>query len=106
MKDSILALAEKHFGISRGELLIGGMPVTALAEKYGTPAFAYDSGILDRKLAALRDALPKRFSVCYSVKANPNQTIIRHFLSRGCGLEIASGGEFLLGLQAGCFGPI
>ncbi len=96
------ALAEKHFAISRGELLVGGIPVTALAEKYGTPAFIYDRKVLDEKLDALRRALPPQFSICYSVKANPNQAIVRHFLSRGCGLEIASAGEFCQAIQAGC----
>jgi diaminopimelate decarboxylase len=102
MGDLARALAEKYFGVTNGELLIGGTPVSAFAETYGTPAFVYDRVILDQKLNALRRSLPPRFSVCYSMKANPNQTILRHFLSRGCGLEIASAGEFQQGLQAGC----
>src|SRR5262249_50411061 len=43
-----------------------------------------------------------QFSICYSVKANPNRVILRHFLARGCGLEIASVGEFYQAVQAGC----
>jgi diaminopimelate decarboxylase len=102
MGDLAIALAKRYFGISNGELLIGGTSVSAFAEAYGTPAFVYDRVILDQRLDALRQALPARFSVCYSMKANPNQTILRHFLSRGCGLEIASGGEFHQGIQARC----
>ena len=96
------ALAEKHFGISRGELLVGGIPVTALVGKYGTPAFIYDRKVLDEKLDALRRALPPQFSICYSVKANPNPAVLRHILSRDCGLEIASAGEFCQAIRAGC----
>lgn len=102
MSDLALFLAQKHFGISHGELTIGDVPVSVLAEKYGTPAFFYDKKVLDEKLDALRRALPARFSIYYSVKANPSQAILRHFLVRGCGLEIASGGEFRRALQAGC----
>lgn len=102
MGDLATALAKKYFGVSNGELLIGGTPASAFAEVYGTPAFVYDRRILNQKLDSLRHALPARFSVCYSMKANPNQAILRHFLSRGCGLEIASAGEFHQGLQAGC----
>lgn len=102
MSHSAIVLAEKHFSISAGRLLIGGIPVRELAEKYGTPLFAYQPDVMDRKLAALRAALPGQFSICYSAKANPNPTVVRHFLSRGCRLEIASGGEFFLGLHAGC----
>lgn len=102
MSDAILALAKKYFGTSNGELLVGGIGVTSLAEKYGTPAFIYDKSVIDQKLNALRRALPTRFSIFYSVKANPNLSILRHFLSRGCGLEIASGGEFQQAIRAGC----
>jgi diaminopimelate decarboxylase len=92
----------KRFRVIDGTLLIGNVPVIELAERYGTPAFFYDKTILDEKLDALRDALPSSFSIYYSVKANPNQAILRHFLSRGCGLEIASIGEFRRALRAGC----
>lgn len=96
------SLVGRYFGARRGELLVGGVPVSVLAEVYGTPLFVYDQHVLNQRADALRNALPKCFSVCYSVKANPNQAILRHFLSRGCDLEIASAGEFHLGLEAGC----
>jgi diaminopimelate decarboxylase len=102
MSDLIQSLIDGHFGTAKGELLIGGAGVSTLAETYGTPSFLYDCGLFDKKLDELRSALPKRFSVCYSVKANPNPLLLRHFLSRGCGLEIASVGEFNRGLEAGC----
>jgi diaminopimelate decarboxylase len=63
--------------------------------------FVYDRGALDRKLDALRAHVPE-FEVCYSVKANSNLAILRHFVLRGCGLEIASAGEFTQALAAGC----
>lgn len=102
MADRAVSLAEKLFAISDGELAINGLTVTGLADRYGTPAFVYDQRILDRKLSALRGALPASFEVFYSVKANPNPAVLRHFVSRGCGLEIASSGEFLFALEAGC----
>ena len=102
MTDTAVSLATKWFAISNSELVINGQGVSALAEKYGTPAFIYDPRIFDLKLAALRAALPPAVEVCYSVKANPNPFVLRHFVSRGCGLEIASGGEFLRALEAGC----
>lgn len=102
MSDLAQSLVQKYFSVVHGELNMGGIPVGILAGKFGTPAFVYDGKVFDRKLDALRCALPRRFSVCYSVKANPNQAILRHFLSRGCGLEIASAGEFLQALEAGC----
>jgi diaminopimelate decarboxylase len=102
MNQSLPAAAGKYFGVSNGELLIGGVPVSVLAEAYGTPVFVYDKKILDTKLDALRNTLPSGFVVSYSVKANPNKAVLCHFVSRGCGLEIASAGEFQHALGAGC----
>jgi len=102
MADLALELAKQFFAIREGELVIGGAAVSAIAHRHGTPCFLYDCKVIDRKLEALRQALPSRFSVCYSVKANPLPAVLRHFLARGCRLEVASVGEFRLAVEAGC----
>jgi diaminopimelate decarboxylase len=100
--DLVSALVARHFPESGRELLIGRVPVGAIAASFGTPLFIYSADVLDREWSALRETLPPQFSICYSVKANPNPALLRHFLARGCGLEIASGGELHLALRAGC----
>ncbi len=100
--DRVVTLVSQYFNSSGEELQIGGSPVTALAEKYGTPLFIYDGSVLDRKWDILRRTLPGKFTICYSVKANPNPAIVRRLLAKGCGLEIASGGELRIALAAGC----
>lgn len=100
--DHVRALIERHFKMSGGELHIGGVSVGSIANRFGSPLFVYDAAVLDRKLAHLRYTLPQQFQIYYSVKANPNQAILRRFLGKGCGLEIASGGEFYQAIQAGC----
>lgn len=100
--DRVTALIERFFPSSGAELSVGGVGIAALANEYGTPFFVYDRGVIDKKWSLLREALPPRFSICYSVKANPNRTVLQHFLSKGAGLEIASGGEFCQALSAGC----
>jgi len=101
-KDLAHTLVERFFESRSGELYIGGMPVASLARRHGTPLFIYDRGVMNNKLNALRDALTPEIDVFYSVKANPNNFILRHFVQLGCGLEIASAGEFLKALAAGC----
>jgi diaminopimelate decarboxylase len=96
------AMVTRYFNTSAGELLLGGLPISTIAAQYGTPLFIYDGHILDRKWQVLRHTLPADFAISYSVKANPNPSILKHFLAKGCGLEIASGGEFHLALSAGC----
>src|SRR5271166_4017006 len=87
---------------SAGELLIGGLTVSSLAARHGTPVFIYDVNVVEQKYAALRAALPGRFAISYSVKANPNPAFLRFFLEKGCGLEIASAGEFCLARNVQC----
>ena len=95
-------LLDRHFAVRGGELLVGGVGIGAIAERFGTPLFVYDRDILLRQLDLLRGALPDRFSLCYSVKANPNPAILRFFVEQGVGLEIASSGELVQALAAGC----
>jgi diaminopimelate decarboxylase len=97
----VAALIERYYAASSSELRLSQVPVSVLAHAYGTPLFVYDRGIVDKKWGLLRDALPSRFSICYSVKANPNRTILQHFLAKGAGLEIASVGEFCQAVSAG-----
>ncbi|GJL65565.1 MAG: diaminopimelate decarboxylase [Nitrospirales bacterium] len=93
----------RHFHCASGVLEFGEhVSVETIAATYGTPLFIYDAAVLDRKYELLRQTLPRNFAMSYSVKANPSQAILKHFLRKGCGLEIASSGEFLQALQAGC----
>ena len=99
----VATLLEKYFPHSTAELCLGdSVRISQVASRHGSPLFAYDRGVLDKKLSQLRAALPSDFSVSYSVKANPNATILRHFLESGCGLEIASSGEYAQARHAGC----
>ena len=102
MGDLAASLTAKYFPKSGESLVIGDISVVELAETYGTPIFIYDRAVFDRKYDALRKALPERFSIYYSIKANPASAVVKHFLSLGCGIEIASVGEFRKALAAGC----
>ncbi len=100
--DWVSTLARRYFEVADGELHVGGLPVSELVRRFGTPLFAYDATVLDRQLRELQEALPPSFDIYYSVKANPNPWILRHFIGHGCGLEIASAGEYHCAVVAGC----
>lgn len=102
MTEQTAALVARHYGSSKRELHVGGASIASIAARYGTPLFVYDRSVIDRKLALLKETLPPRWSVYYSVKANPNRDVVQYFVARGQGLEIASGGEFRLATAAGC----
>jgi diaminopimelate decarboxylase len=95
-------IVARNFACSGDELRIGEVVVSAIASRFGTPLFIYDESLLAEKAAALRRALPPRFDIHYSVKANPNPAILEFFLERGFGLEVASAGELYQSIIAGC----
>ena len=96
------AVIDRWFSQTAGELLVGGKRVSEIVAECGTPAFVYDGAVLERKWEMLRAALPDRFDLFYSVKANPNRVFLQRFVERGAGLEVASAGEIRRALQAGC----
>jgi diaminopimelate decarboxylase len=100
--DHVAEIIERNFRSANGQLYVGDMSVRSLAEKYGTPLYVYDRGALDHRWDCLRQALPPEFEIFYSIKANPNQTVLRYFLGHGCGLEVASAGEIHQAVEAGC----
>ena len=83
--DHVTKTVERYFNSSGDELQVGKVPVSAIAAKYGTPLFIYDRHVLEQKWIGLRSALPPEFAISYSVKANPNRTILQYFLSKGSG---------------------
>ncbi|WP_425618698.1 type III PLP-dependent enzyme [Anatilimnocola sp. NA78] len=102
LHDHVSDLIARHFCVSQGELQIGGLPVGDLVRQFGSPLYIYDLEIARQQYRALRATLPANFEICFSVKANPNQALLRTFVALGCGLEIASSGELHQALAAGC----
>ena len=80
---------------------LGGHEPSELAERFGTPFYAYDLDAVSRQVAALRAALPPSFDLAYAVKANPNLAVLRHLRGLGLGADVASGGELRHVLRAG-----
>lgn len=89
-----------QFPIVEGELIIGGKPVSQLAAELGTPFYAYDRTVIDARVTALRAALPAAIKLHYAIKANPMPELVRHMAGRVDGLDVASGGELAVALEA------
>lgn len=100
--DTAQRTIRQYFDIEGERLLIGGVCAKDLAARFGTPLFAYDAAVVRRKVAEVRSTLSGRFSIFYSIKANPAAALLKLLISEGCGLEVASGGELKQALAAGC----
>jgi diaminopimelate decarboxylase len=70
------------------------IPLTRLAERFGTPLYVYSASTIRERTRAFQNAFRKTpHTVCYSVKANSNLSILRLLAGMGCGFDVVSRGE-------------
>ena len=68
--------------------------VERLARRFGTPLYVYSATAIRARVAAFGHAFEKQsHTLCYSVKANSNLSVLRLLASLGCGFDVVSGGE-------------
>ncbi|MEA3097873.1 pyridoxal-dependent decarboxylase, exosortase A system-associated [Caballeronia mineralivorans] len=90
------------FSVQAGVLQIGGVDLRRLAARAGhTPFYVYDRSLVDARIRALRQTLPRDIELYYSIKANPMPAMVHHLAARLDGFDVASAGEMMLALDAG-----
>ncbi|MGC8480484.1 MAG: diaminopimelate decarboxylase [Acidimicrobiales bacterium] len=82
-----------------GMLSLGGIPVRALAERYGTPLFVYDETHLRTQIRLVRDAFDG--TVAYASKAFLCKAMASLVAEEGIHLDAASGGEIFVARAGG-----
>jgi len=90
------------FNYRNNRLYCEGVAVSRIARSVGTPFYLYShKTICDhyRKLERAFEAINPL--ICYSVKANSNQAILKGLVNMGAGLDIVSGGELYRAIRAG-----
>src|SRR3989442_15662615 len=86
--------------IAGGELAVGGVAASELAERFRTPLFVYcDATVRARARAYLR-AAPGAL-VAYGTKAFPNVALMRVLAEEGLGADVSTLGELEFALRAG-----
>jgi diaminopimelate decarboxylase len=84
-----------------GMLLIGGRRADALVAEAGdTPLFVYDLGLIEARIARFRASFGD-VHLHYAMKANPYVPLLRHIGKSVQGVDLASGGELRIALEAG-----
>ena len=77
------------------------VPLPTLTERFGTPLYVYSAGMIRERVRAFQKAFRgTEHSICYSVKANSNLSILRLLGKLGCGFDVVSGGELERVLRA------
>ncbi|MCR9254494.1 MAG: diaminopimelate decarboxylase [Alphaproteobacteria bacterium] len=90
------------FEMRDGVLHSDGVSLEEIARAVGTPAFVYSADLMTKRYRTLESALEGLdVEICYAMKANSNQAVLRHFVSMGAGLDVVSEGELSRALAAG-----
>ncbi|WP_323803209.1 diaminopimelate decarboxylase [Sulfitobacter litoralis] len=91
-----------HFLYRDGALFAEDVAVSEIAAAVGTPFYVYSTATLLRHFKAFDDALDGMdHLVCYAMKANSNQAVLKTLAQAGAGMDVVSAGEYLRAKAAG-----
>jgi diaminopimelate decarboxylase len=91
-----------HFDYRGGILHAEGVALDRLAAAVGTPFYCYSTATLTRHYEVFAGAFADvRALVCYAMKANSNQAVVKTLAGLGAGADVVSGGELKRALLAG-----
>jgi diaminopimelate decarboxylase len=91
-----------HFAYRDGVLHAEAVNLIDLAQSVGTPFYCYSTATLTRHFDAFAGAFSDvKALVCYALKANSNQAVIKTLANRGAGADVVSAGELKRAKAAG-----
>ena len=81
---------------------IQSIPLTDLAEQFGTPLYVYDANKIIEKISILRDSFKNvNLKIKYACKANTNLAILKLMRKHGVEIDVVSPEELRLAMMAG-----
>src|SRR5579859_7871528 len=91
-----------HFDYRNGVLHAEAVSLVDLADAVGTPFYCYSTATLERHYRVFSEAFAgEKALICYAMKANSNQAVLRTLAKLGAGADVVSGGELKRALAAG-----
>src|SRR5499425_1808672 len=91
-----------HFAYRNGVMHAEAVDLVTLADAVGTPFYCYSTATLERHYRVFAGAFADVPSlVCYAMKANSNQAVIKTLARLGAGADVVSGGELRRARAAG-----
>jgi len=91
-----------HFEYRDGVLYAENVPVPEIAKAVGTPFYCYSTATLERHYRVFAEAFGDVDAmVCYAMKANSNQAVLKTLGRLGAGIDVVSEGELRRALAAG-----
>src|SRR2546421_12471448 len=91
-----------HFAYRAGVMHAEAVDLASLAEAVGTPFYCYSTATLERHYRVFAGAFADVPAlVCYAMKANSNQAVIKTLAKLGAGADVVSEGELKRALTGG-----
>src|ERR1700742_2970921 len=91
-----------HFAYRNGVLHAEAVNLAELAATVGTPFYCYATATLERHYRVFAEAFADvRSLICYAMKANSNQAVIKTLARLGAGADVVSEGELKRARAAG-----
>ena len=91
-----------HFSYRNGQLFAEDVAIAEIAREVGTPFYCYSTATLTRHFEVLKKAFAGLdMMICYAMKANSNQAVIKTLADLGAGMDVVSEGELRRALAAG-----
>jgi diaminopimelate decarboxylase len=91
-----------HFDYRDGVLHAEDVAIPAIAAAVGTPFYCYSTATLTRHYTVFAKAFEELDAlVCYAMKANSNQAVVRTLAKLGAGADVVSEGELRRARAAG-----
>ena len=89
-----LSRTQRPFWYKRSQLMVDSVSLASLGERFGTPLYVYSEKTIEARFHRFASSFSKLpHTVCYSVKANSNLSILRLLHKMGSGFDVVSGGE-------------
>ena len=91
-----------HFSYRDGTFHAEDVSLQHMADEIGTPFYCYSTATLRRHYQVMDTAFADTdHMICYAMKANSNQAVIKTMADMGAGMDVVSEGELRRALAAG-----
>lgn len=91
-----------HFTYRNGRLHAEDVDLVSLAHEVGTPFYCYSTATLTRHYQVFQQSLSGLDAmICFAMKANSNQAVLKTFARLGAGVDVVSEGELRRARHAG-----
>ena len=90
-----------NYNYKKGNLIFDDLNIKNIAKEIETPFYCYSLNYLKNQYLSLDSSINlKDYEICYAIKSNSNQSIIKNFANMGAGADVVSIGEMKRALKA------